>query len=163
MNWKALLKQLKLEHIKATAPSFFDQSGGYGMQVKPYKDTTSNGLTTCIVDFINFIGGGEASRISSTGMPRVVNGKVRWTTGNTRKGMADVRGTYAGRSLSVEIKIGEDRQSEAQIKEQQRIEKAGGLYCIAKTFTGFLEWFICRFPDLEEKIKMYSDTTCKSL
>lgn len=137
--WKALLKRMKLEHIKVTAPGFFELSGGYNYKPKPYTDATANGLTAAIEDFINFTGHGEASRTNSTGMPRIVNGEVRWTKGNTRNGMADIRGTYKGRSLSIEIKIGADRQSDAQIKEQERITKAGGIYWVCKSFSHFLE------------------------
>lgn len=148
-DWKTLLKFLKLNHIKATAPGFFWQSGGFDYKPKPYTDKTANGLTTAIEDFINFLPGGygEASRINSTGTPRVVDGKVSWTKGNTRKGIADIRATFNGRSISIEIKIGADRQSEAQIKEQKRITRAGGLYFIAKDFPSFLLWWLGVFPE----------------
>lgn len=142
MNWKTLLKRMKLEHIKAKAPGFFELSGGYGYKVKPYNDKTANGLTRCIEDFINHLpdGAGEATRINSTGLPRQMpDGSIRWSTSNTRKGIADVRGTYKGRSLNIEVKIGRDKQSDAQIKEMERIRKAGGIYWIVKTFSDFLE------------------------
>lgn len=140
-DWKQMLRRLKLEHIKATSPGFFEQSGGYSYKTKPYSDTTANGLTTAIVDFINYLPHGEASRTNTMGMPRVMNGQVKWTKGNTRKGIADIRGTYKGRSLSIEIKIGADRQSEEQKKEQQRITNAGGIYWICKNFPDFLtQW-----------------------
>lgn len=154
-NWKDLLKRLKLEHIKATAPGFFELSGGYQMKVKPYRDNTANGLTACIEDFINYIGEGEASRINSTGTPRMINGVIKWSKSNTRNGLADVRGTYRGRSISVEVKIGRDRQSEAQIKEMQRIRRAGGIYIIATSFPQFLNEFTAYFPDVIEKLQGY--------
>lgn len=144
MNWKHLLKRMKLESIKAKAPGFFELSGGYAMQVKAYSDTTANGLTNCIEDFINHLpdGVGEACRQNSTGMPRQMpDGSIRWSTSNTRKGLADVRGTYKGRSLSIEVKIGRDKQSDAQEKEMERIIKSGGLYFIAKDFPSFLTWW----------------------
>jgi hypothetical protein len=144
MNWKALLKRMKLEHLKATAPAFFEQSGGYGYRINPYSDTTANGLTRCIEDYINHhpSGMGQATRVNSTGVPRQMpNGEIRWSKSNTRKGIADIIGSYGGRFLSIEVKIGRDKQSEAQIKEQERITKSGGLYFIAKTFPEFLEWW----------------------
>jgi hypothetical protein len=145
MNWKQLLKELKLGYIARTAPGFFELSGGNKMHVKPYKDTTANGLTNCIEDFIKHIGG-YANRISTTGTLRKVNGEMKWTKGNSNKGAADIRILFCGRSIDVEVKIGADKPSEAQIKEQQRIESAGGLYYIAKDFPSFLEWWLSYFP-----------------
>lgn len=144
-NWKKLLKQLKLEHIKRTSPGFFDLSGGYQMEIKPYSDKTANGLTKCIEDFIKHIGG-YANRISTTGTMRKINARMTWTKGNSNKGAADIRILFNGRSADVEVKIGPDRMSEAQIKEQHRIEQAGGLYFIAKSFPEFLEWWLSHFP-----------------
>jgi hypothetical protein len=34
-----------------------------------------------------------------------------------------------------------DKQSEAQMKEAERITKAGGLYYVAKDMDSFLEWW----------------------
>lgn len=159
MNWKQLLKQMKLESIKTKSPDFFTLSGGYAMQVKPYSDTTANGLTRCIEDFTNNLPGGvgEATRINNTGVPRQMpDGSIRWSTSNTRKGLADVRGTYKGRSLNVEVKIGRDRQSPAQIKEMQRIRNAGGIYWVVKSFPDFLQlWQAEGFavPSLDHTIK----------
>ncbi len=159
-KWKALLKRMKLEHIRRTAPGFFDLSGGYQMKVNPYTDKTANGLTKAVEDFINHLpdGMGEASRINSTGTPRQMGGVIKWSKSNTRKGIADIRGTYQGRSLSIETKIGRDRQSEAQIREQERIERSGGIYWIVKTFPQFLEqWQAAGFPVPDyDHIKMES-------
>lgn len=160
-RWQDLLRRLKLEHIRATAPGFFEQSGGYDYKPKPYTDKTANGLTTSIEDFINYLPGGygEASRINSTGTPRVIGGRISWTKGNTRKGLADIRATFRGRSISIEIKIGADRQSEAQIKEQERITRAGGLYFIAKDFPSFLSWWLSVFPETKELMRIYDFDT----
>jgi hypothetical protein len=141
-NHKRLLKQLKLDYIKRAAPGFFEASGGYEMGVKPYKDDTANGLTRCCEDFINHLpnGIGEASRINSTGTPRkMASGEIRWSKSNTRKGLADIRATVQGRSISIEIKIGPDKQSEAQKKEEERITRSGGIYWVVKSFAHFLE------------------------
>lgn len=144
-NWKKILKQLKLNYIKNTSPGFFELSGGYKMQIKPYKDSTANGLTQCIEDFIKHIGG-YSNRVSTTGTMRKINGEMKWTKGNSNKGAADIRILFNGRSVDVEVKIGADKMSEAQHKEQQRIELAGGLYYVAKDFSSFLEWWLSHFP-----------------
>lgn len=144
MNWKAILKRMKLDAIKAKAPGFFAESGGFDMQIKPFTDTTANGLTRCIETFINSLPGGvgEATRQNCTGTPRQMpDGSIRWSKSNARKGLADVRGTYKGRSLNVEVKIGRDRQSPAQIMEMERVRRAGGIYWIVTSFPDFLhQW-----------------------
>jgi hypothetical protein len=43
--------------------------------------------------------------------------------------------------VKIEVKIGRDRQSEAQVEYQRQVEAAGGVYVIAKTFDGFLTWY----------------------
>lgn len=139
-NWKQLLKQMKLENIKENAPGFFDLSGGYEMKVKPYRDAKANDLTKSIIDFINF-SGGDANRINCQGQVRKINGRMVWTHGATRKGSADIHAIFKGRHISIEIKIGKDKQSVDQIKEAERVTKAGGLYFVAKNMQSFLEWW----------------------
>lgn len=131
---------MKLEYVKKTAPGFFELSGGYSMKVKPYKDDTSNGLTRCIIDWITFKGG-SATRISSQGQYRIVNGTFQWTKGSTRKGVADIHAIFRGRHISIEVKIGRDQMSEAQHREQEKVIAAGGLYFVAKNMISFIEWF----------------------
>lgn len=143
-NWKLLLKRMKLDNIKEKAPNFFLASGGYEMKVKPYRDDKANGLTNAIVDFINF-SGGDANRINTQGQLRKIRGEMKWTHGSTRRGTADIHGIFQGRALSIEIKIGNDRQSEDQIKEAERVRKAGGLYFVAKNMPSFLEWWHIQF------------------
>jgi hypothetical protein len=162
-NWKDLLRLLKLRHMELSTPSAFIASGGYTMKVKGYTDKDANGLTRCIEDYINFLpdGLGQATRMNSTGVPRQMNnGEIKWSKSNTRKGVADIIGSYKGRFLSIEVKIGRDVQSEAQIKEQARIEQTGGLYFIAKDFPSFLLWWEQQgFPipknEFSESVKGY--------
>lgn len=139
-NWKKLLKKMKLDSIKEKAPGFFELSGGYDMIVKPYRDKTANDLTKSIIDFINF-SGGDANRINTQGQLRKIRGEMKWTLGSTRRGTSDIHAIFQGRALSIEIKIGNDRQSEDQIKEAERITRAGGLYFVAKNMDSFLEWW----------------------
>jgi hypothetical protein len=39
------------------------------------------------------------------------------------------------------VKYGRDVQSDAQKQYQEMIEKAGGIYFIAKTFDDFVTWY----------------------
>lgn len=124
-----------------------------------YRDDTANGLTKCIVDFIR-LKGGQAERINTTGIPHDTRqevtdilghkrtiGSLTWRTGNTMKGSADISATIRGRSVKIEVKIGKDRQSEAQRQYQAAIEAAGGLYYVAKDFTTFAQWYGQQFEE----------------
>jgi hypothetical protein len=154
-TWQKLLKQLKLEYMQKSTPQAFEASGGYTIKVLPYTDKTANGLTKCIEDFIKYQGG-YANRISTTGLMRKIKGEMKYTKGNSNKGAADVRILFNGRCADIEIKIGRDKQSDAQKKEQARIERAGGLYFIARNFPDFLEWWQLQgfeVPQLKQLVK----------
>lgn len=140
MIWKDQLKEMKLNHLKTKAPGFYEMSGGPRLKVKSYSDSTSNGLTTAIIDWVKF-SGGDANRINSQGQVRITGGRASWTHGGTRKGTADIHGIYQGRHLSIEVKVGKDRVSDHQNKERERIEAAGGLYFVAKDMNSFIQWF----------------------
>ena len=139
-NWKTTMKKMKLDNIKQKAPGFFELSGGYDMKVKPYRDATANDLTKSIIDFIIF-SGGDANRVNCEGQVRKINGRMVWTHGSTRKGTADIHAIFQGKALSIEIKIGKDKQSEDQMREAERITRAGGLYFVAKDMPSFLDWW----------------------
>lgn len=110
------------------------------------EDSTANGLTQCIIDYIR-LKGWQAERITVTGRANEVKNDagrtvgVKWTKSHMQVGTADISATINGRSVKVEVKIGRDRQSEEQRRYQQQIEHAGGLYYIAKDFEGFVCWF----------------------
>ncbi|NLI71841.1 MAG: hypothetical protein GX361_03825 [Bacteroidales bacterium] len=118
-----------------------------------HTDKTANGLTKAIIAYIK-LKGGQAERINTTGIPidkrktytdvlglRRTIGSIEWVKGTSTPGSADISATINGRSVKIEVKIGADRQSEAQKKYQRDIESAGGVYYIAKDFTTFVEWF----------------------
>lgn len=124
---------------------------------RTYRDDTANGLTKCIIHFLQFKGQ-QAERISNTGRridtrqtfsdvtgrSRTIGGS-RWIPGTGTNGSADISATIAGKSVKIEVKIGRDRQSEAQKQYQQSVEQAGGIYAIATSFEQFLEWYNQRF------------------
>lgn len=153
-NWKKELRSMKLESIKQKSPGFFELSGGYKMKTNPYNDLTANNLTKAIIDFINF-SGGDANRINTQGQKRKINGRELWTYGGTRKGTADIHGIYRGRAISIEIKIGRDKPSEAQLKEAERVRGAGGLYFIARDMPSFLEFWKAQFESENIKQKTF--------
>lgn len=113
---------------------------------RKWDDKTANGLTKAITSFIQF-NGYQAERINTMGVAREkkrTDGKVigvTWTKGTTTAGSADISATIRGRSVKIEVKVGKDRQSEAQKRYQESIERAGGVYLIARDFDSFVEWF----------------------
>ena len=62
------------------------------------------------------------------------------------KGSADISATIQGKSVKIEIKWGNDRQSPAQAKYQAEIVQAGGIYLIVHTFDQFYDWYKTLFP-----------------
>ena len=117
-----------------------------------YTDKTANGLTKAIVKWIN-LNGYQAERISTTGRwvdnSKVVTdvlgnrkkiGSGKYIKGSGTKGSADISATIKGRSIKIEVKM-KDKQSEAQIEYQKAIERAGGIYFIAKDFTSFYKFY----------------------
>ncbi|GAA4470451.1 hypothetical protein GCM10023189_59060 [Nibrella saemangeumensis] len=108
--------------------------------IKPtkYSDKTANDLTRAIIRCIELYGG-YAVRVQTQGQ---FNEKLgRWTKGTTKTGTADIHGIYNGQHLSIEVKIGRDRQSEAQRRTADQVSRSGGLYFIAKDFESFWQWF----------------------
>ena len=134
------LERLAHDHFRREHPNFPE----YAIALQSYRDDTANGLTRCVVDFIRY-NGGQAERINTTGTPEQRGGRIVWRKSNTTKGSADISATIGGRSVKIEIKIGADRQSEVQRRYQAAIERAGGLYAIAKDFTSFVEWYGATF------------------
>lgn len=122
------------------------------LSVPKLNDNNANGLTKCIVTFLN-LSGHQAERINTTGSYRpgkqakdcrgtmivVEKGKFIPTTGT--KGSADISATIKGLSVKIEIKYGKDRMSDNQRSYQQSIERAGGVYIVSHTFDDFLVWY----------------------
>lgn len=139
---KERLDALKLANDIERHPSFPE---AYFVK-KKWDDKTANGLTKAITSFIQF-NGYQAERINTMGVAREnkrTDGKVigvTWTKGTTTAGSADISATIRGRSVKIEVKVGKDRQSEAQKRYQESIERAGGVYIIARDFDSFVEWF----------------------
>lgn len=107
-------------------------------EVKAHSNA-ANALTRQIIRFITSHGG-QAERIAIMGKPQRVAGRIQWVRSAMTVGTADISATIHGRSVKIEVKIGSDRQSEAQRNYQRQIEAAGGIYYIAKDYESFIEW-----------------------
>ncbi len=147
------LSDLSLIHNRKKYPNLPE----FGLIRTKYDDRTSNGLTKCIIDFLTFKGH-HAERISISG--RMIDerktvydvlgnskviGSQKFVKSNMTKGTADISSTIYGRSVKIEVKIGKDKQSEFQIKYQNNIIAAGGLYIVAKSFELFANWYLLTF------------------
>ncbi|MCK9613010.1 MAG: hypothetical protein M0R16_08950 [Bacteroidales bacterium] len=154
-----ILKELYIIDSSRKYPSIPERL----LSAPKYGDKTANGLTRCIIDFIR-LSGGQAERINCTG--RIIDSRKTSTDilGNQRtigqlhyiktagqRGTADISATIQGRSVKIEVKIKNDRQSVAQKEYQQSIEASGGLYFIAKDFEQFITWYYFTFGRAEHE------------
>jgi hypothetical protein len=142
-------KQRLLDHHYKLMSIKYPNFPQHAIPSKTWSDNSANGLTKCVIDLINYEGY-QAERISTQGTyvegakikvgenERQLKGKYIPTQGT--KGSADISATIRGRSVKIEIKQ-KDRQSEVQKQYQESIERAGGIYIIARSFDEFVEWF----------------------
>lgn len=128
---KLRYQQAHEQDFKAKYPTAY--AGGNYFTPKMPDTNKANGLTLAIVNFLLW-SGHRATRISSAG--RMIKGK--YIPGSTRKGAADISATIKGCSVMFEIKIGADKPSEYQLREQALERKAGGQYEFVKTFEEFI-------------------------
>jgi len=121
---------------------------------KPLKDKTANELTTAIKYWCEHHGF-QVSRVNVMGIPkdnrRIVTdvlgfqkqiGTVEYRPSGSTKGASDLSAIIRGRSVEIEIKVGKDRQSPAQREYQRKVEAAGGVYIIARSFDDFVDQMI---------------------
>ena len=152
---KQRLTDAKTDFLKSKYPNF---PPAYFPETK-YTDKTANGLTKCVIEYLNN-SGHQAERISSTG--RVIDtskvvtdvigrqrtvGSTKWIKGTSTNGTADISSTInvtisgipVGLSVKWEVKIGKDRQSNDQKKYEKDVKTAGGYYFIIKTIEDFFD------------------------
>jgi len=156
-----VLKEMWILKTKKEFPSNpYPTAKDYSTSKKP-----SNRLTNQICDFLKLLGH-QSERINTMGVMRdnrktVTNvlgqtrviGSTTWTRGGTTPGSADISLTVYGFSIKIEVKIGSDKQSDAQKRYQANIEASGGIYYIAKDFQSFYEWIL----PLLDKLKLAHD------
>ena len=145
---KKRYKDVELAYLKAKHPTIKEEY----LARTVFTDKNANGLTKMIVSFIQ-MSGYQAERINTMGTYRAAKkytnldgvtrtvGKGSYTKSGSTPGSADISATINGRSVKIEIKIGTDRQSDAQKAYEKAIVQAGGWYVICKNFDDFIEWF----------------------
>ena len=120
----------------------------FGMCYTKHEDITANGLTKAVIRWIE-LHGGAADRINTQGT--FVKGKTvgvgmygikhlpgKYIPSGSTKGHADITATINGKTWHIEIKIGRDKQSDAQKKFQAKQEAAGAKYSIVRSFDDFI-------------------------
>lgn len=152
---KQRLTDLYMTYSKQRWPNVPD----HGRPAPVWKDSTTNGLTKCIIEFLR-LSGFQAERISVegrvidnrktvtdvTGQQRVI-GSVKRIKSSMQVGSADISSIIMSESKRVipwkiEVKFSKsDKQSEAQRVYQEQVERAGGHYSIVRTFDDFIEQF----------------------
>jgi hypothetical protein len=151
------LKHLKQQSMLESYPNV----PKYAISAPKYEDKTANGLTKCIIEFLQ-LSNHQAERINTMGRPidnrkQVTDvigrtktiGSMTWGKSTATKGSADISATIQGRSVKIEVKIGADRQSQDQKIYQDNIEKSGGKYWIAKNFDDFIK----KYDDFLDSLK----------
>lgn len=97
------------------------------------KKTPTNSITSQIASYVE-LRGGYAMRINVGGFYREDVGYIK--SGST-VGVPDLIAVFEGLYIGIEIKTGDDQQSNAQKKVQERTQQAKGVYLIARDFDSF--------------------------
>ncbi len=101
-----------------------------------FSDKKANDLQKLTVKFFE-MKGAFATRINSTGIYRA---DIKKFVRNTQKrGLGDVQVILNGKTIYLEVKTGNDKPSEIQIKRQNDIRKAGGVYEFVRSFDDVLQ------------------------
>lgn len=130
------LEKLMFDHKRMKFPNM----PSYAIVKPKYSDKTANGLTACIVDYLNSLDNTAAWRVNNMG---VWDSKRKsYRTSNTRKGVADITAIKNGRCYQIEVKVGKDKMSKEQISFQSFTEEAKGIYIVAHSFTQFKNLWI---------------------
>jgi len=141
------LTELKFKHDREEHPNV----PLYATPRKSFTDKTANGLSTAIKTFCDVSGvmcqrtGNEGryrpgkNVVDVIGRTRVMKGT--WLPGQNN-GQGDLSITMKGRIHWVEIKIGNDRQSDAQKTFESQVKKAGATYDIVKSWEDFYKIYI---------------------
>jgi len=89
----------------------------------------TNGITKLILDYLRYVYNSKSiRRISSEGKYRKGIGFIP----SSNKGLSDIEGFCNGRFISIELKVGKDKQRDSQIKRQKEVESDGGIYYLCK-------------------------------
>ncbi len=102
------------------------------------KPTPTNTITTAVLNYLN-LNGFYVFRVNNQGTFDPVKKLYRFN--NQTKGIADIIGvTPKGRFIAVEVKgTKTDKQSEHQKEFQLKVQRAGGLYILARSLDDIIK------------------------
>lgn len=153
------LQELDSLKINALNEKYRNVPGHAIPKPKKAKDSTANELTRAIIEAITLCGG-QAERIANTGRfldqrQKVKNvlghektiGSFKYIPGGGTNGTADISATFKGISIKIEVKIGKDKLSQAQKEYGHKVEQAGGVYIVARSFSQVMEELKRRVKD----------------
>ncbi|OJW74282.1 VRR-NUC domain-containing protein [Spirosoma sp. 48-14] len=103
-----------------------------------YTDRTANGLTTCVMAWLQ-LNGHFCARINTGGIYDEKLGKYR-PSGATL-GVPDIIACIRGRFVGLEIKIGADKLSQQQKDVARQIESSLGFFVVVYSFEQFFSWY----------------------
>lgn len=147
-NWKERYKAAYEAYQYRRYPAASKDHGLITIQYPPVN--TSNGLTRAICNYCMYMNG-IGNRINVTG--RMVECAERQESGTmlmvkkfmkstTQKGTADITVQLPnGKVIFVEIKVGKDKPRPAQLKMQERVRAAKGVYEFVSSMDQFYELF----------------------
>jgi len=106
---------------------------------KKAQPETANQITRNILRVINMQFGCVAYRVNNVGVWD--EAKQIHRGGNTEKGLPDIWACIRGKFVVIEVKAGKDKMSEHQEARRQEIERANGVYFVARSTDDFIKWF----------------------
>lgn len=120
-------------------------------------DNSTNGLTKCVVDFLNY-SGHFAERVNNTGRfiagSRIDEGHAKfqttgkWIKGTGVNGRADISAKIKlpqhqfAIPVEIEIKYAKDRMSDAQKEYKSAMFNVGAVYIVVRDFDMFMDWYV---------------------
>ncbi|SFF11919.1 hypothetical protein SAMN05216167_12945 [Spirosoma endophyticum] len=103
-----------------------------------YDDSTANGLTACVMDWLR-LNGHFCARINTGG---IYDEKLRkYRPSGATLGVPDVLACIRGIFCGFEIKIGTDKMSLEQKDVARQIESSLGYFVEVRSFEQFYEWY----------------------
>lgn len=143
------LKQLAEELHKRKCAQYPNMPA-HAVPKTTFSDRTANGFAKAIIAYLQDYCGYMAYRQSTEGRYRPgkvvvdVVGRQRTLKGRyipaAKKGLGDVTAVLkGGKFVSIEIKIGRDRQREDQKTFEKQVTKVGGVYLLVRNWNEFLQ------------------------